>query len=78
MSEGQGWGGGAGARGGRGRGWRHRFWATGQAGWMGQPDVGPAPDRAQQALADQVAALSAQLDTLRARLAAMSEGGQTK
>lgn len=66
-----GWGGG-------GRGWRHRFWATGQPGWMRQASAGQEPDRERQTLADQVSALSAQLDTLRARLAQMGESDQRR
>jgi hypothetical protein len=72
---GMGWG-----RGGGGRGWRNQYRATGLPGWMRagtgvyqgavpfMPPVAPAPEMEKQILENQVAALQAQLDTVRKRL----------
>lgn len=59
--------------GGGGRGWRHRFYATGQPGWMragtaSNPTGEPAPESETAMLHHQVAALREEIDTLRKRL----------
>jgi hypothetical protein len=83
---GMGWGRGRGG----GRGWRHQYWATGMPGWMRvgvnvpqgaapfMPPVAPAPEMEKQILENQVAALQAQLDTVRKRLDEVSAHASDK
>ncbi len=71
--------------GGGGRGWRNRFFATGQPGWMrfganAAPFSDPMfyqgsdPEMEKQALRNQVGALESELDAIRKRLAQMEAG----
>ncbi len=59
--------------GGRGRGWRHMFWATGLPGWMRyggwMAPFAPAPEVEKSVLADQAKALQTRLEEIRSRLA---------
>ena len=61
---------GRGRGGGWGRGWRHRFWATGQPGWLRDgPAAGEPPAEVeQQALQREASAIEADLERIRRRL----------
>lgn len=74
--------------GGGGRGWRNRFFATGQPGWMrfdayaapqGYPlsYPGPDPEMERQTLRKQADVLESELNLIRKRLAEMEAGTTT-
>ena len=74
--------------GGGGRGWRNRFYATGQPGWMSYggyaapygyavPYQAPNPEMEKQFLKGQIDALQAEMDAVSKRLADI-EAGSTK
>jgi len=78
-------GGGAWRRGGRGRGWRNMFYATGQPGWMRfggcaapygypAPYQAPNPEMEKQALKSQAEALQSEMDSIKKRLADIETG----
>jgi len=80
MGFGRGRGFGDGGFGGGGRGWRHRFYATGQPGWLRfgrnvapqefpTPDQKPDPRLEKQMLTRQVEVLELELDSIKKRLA---------
>jgi hypothetical protein len=88
MSAMPGRGGGFGTGFGRGRGWRNRFFATGQPGWMrfdayaaphGYPMPYPSPDpeMERQTLRKQADVLESELNLIRNRLAEMETGTTT-
>jgi hypothetical protein len=70
-----------GGRGGGGRGWRNRFYATGQPGWMrgdhGAETDAPEPTQDTPFLARQLEALKAQMSAIEERLN-QALGGEAK
>ncbi len=63
--------------GGGGRGWRHRFYATGQPGWMGWNAPAPMPayesEMNAEALKQEADLLEKQLENVRKRLDQLQE-----
>jgi hypothetical protein len=66
---------------GYGRGWRNRFYATGQPGWMrfaGNAGTyqNPDPGMERQSLKNQAEALQSELDAIRKRLSEIETAAQ--
>jgi len=68
--------------GGGGRGWRNRFYTTGQPGWMRYgvpaPDFFPDPESEKRSLKAQADAMQGELDAIRKRLEELDTEGETK
>ena len=68
-----------GGRGGRGRGWRHMFFATGRPGWARSRTVvgGPSAEAEVADLRAEASWLDQSLNAVKARIAALAQPGST-